>query len=551
MAALSTVWATLAFGACGSLDNGTIRIVDAEGGTGGGATGGGTGGAGGKSSGGSIASGGAADAGADSGGQAGAAEGGAVGAGPGAGGAPAGGAVSAGAGGQAGGVGGASGCTLSAECSGTTPICEASECRPCTAAAECASGHPTTAFCRSGGCVGCLVNTDCPAAAPVCGADYSCRTCQEGSECSSLACTSKGSCAAPTQVVYALAQTGVFAADCGTFERPCGSLATAASKLTTARPYLVLVPTQGSFNEGATLPANLNLWVVGNHVKVAPYDGSSAFVVSGGSVSIDDVLVTTTMPGTSTAGTAAISCTGGKLALKRTSVTNLNTYNGSAGLQLTACSADVQQSIFKGNLAGLSSDCPAANCAGAFTQTLTVERTLFDNNRYALAFHGSTFLIRNNLFLRNGNTAYSRVIQLNGASGVFAYNTMVGNENGCSYVGLVVCMAGETACGTLSSNLSWNNFLHPGSSPPSPCPDQVYYSAPPLTNTLAETVWPGTGNVTGDPKFVDPTKDNYTPGPGSPALNKGSTVTAIVPLVDYYGNPRPRGTPDIGAVEAQ
>ena len=74
----------------------------------------------------------------------------------------------------------------------------------------------------------------------------------------------------------------------------------------------------------------------------------------------------------------------------------------------------------------------------------------------------------------------------------------------------------------------------------------------PLTNSISEATWPGTGNITGDPRFADAAKGDFSLAAGSPAVDKGSTVAGIMPTTDYFGNPRPRGAgPDIGAIETR
>jgi hypothetical protein len=184
------------------------------------------------------------------------------------------------------------------------------------------------------------------------------------------------------------------------------------------------------------------------------------------------------------------------------------------------------------------------------TQSLSVERSYFEANVTTIYFSGATALIRNNLLIKNGFVSYCRVVWLDEAAttGIFAYNTMYGNENGCIYTGLVACAGGPDGCGRLSSNVSWNNLQTP-----MPCPDQVYYSAPALTNSLSEATWPGTGNISGtDPRFAGVATGDFSLAAGSPAVDKGSTVTGIMPTVDYFGNPRPRGMgPDIGAIETR
>lgn len=83
-------------------------------------------------------------------------------------------------------------CTSNAQCSGTTPLCDATshQCRACTAT-DCSSPTPAcvTAGPNAGHCAQCAASTDCGGATPVC--DASTNTCR--------ACTA-GDCAVPTPV---------------------------------------------------------------------------------------------------------------------------------------------------------------------------------------------------------------------------------------------------------------------------------------------------------------------------------------------------------------
>jgi hypothetical protein len=62
------------------------------------------------------------------------------------------------------------------------------------------------------------------------------------------------------------------------------------------------------------------------------------------------------------------------------------------------------------------------------------------------------------------------------------------------------------------------------------------------TNTIASN------NLTSDPLFTDPTKGNFRLKLGSPAIDKGATISAVT--TDFEGIPRPQGSGyDIGAFE--
>ncbi len=438
------------------------------------------------------------------------------------------------------GVGGGPQCETSPECAVAKPICDAGSCRGCTKDAECLARDTTNPRCRTavGLCSGCLTNADCAVASPICGANFRCRACAAHSDCDSLMCLDNGRCVLPAQAVYALAQTGSNdTAACGTRDLACASLATAAAKLTAARPYLVLIPTQSSFNSGIPLPNVANLMVAANKVKIVPFEGP-AVAVAGGTVRVDGLVADLG----DTNDSIGVSCTGNATLTLR----DVNIANADAAIGLNNCNLNLQGGSLTSNVTGVT-DCPPGvmACATGVGHTYTIERVLFEANTYAIgARQGATGIIRNNLFVKNGNGNYSRVIDLEMpvGAGIFAYNTLFQNNSGCTYVGTICCSGGSTGCGTHSSNILFGEPT---------CPEQVYYSGPPISNTLAETIWNGTGNLVGDPKFVNAMTGDFTPGAGSPAINKGNPDATLMPKVDFYGKPRPVGAPDIGAIEVQ
>jgi len=541
--------------ACTGLESGEIVIVDEDaGGPGAGGTGGGVSGSAGKGKGGAAGSNASAGRGGASGGTGDAGE---AGTGPagGAGSSNGGGANGGSSNGATGGTGNApTDCSDGNDCATDLPICDTGTCRACTSSSECAARDESSPVCHktSGACVECLKSSDCGGSRPVCD-DRVCRRCEEGSECVSGACNS-GRCADESQVVYALAGTGSYDADCGTHDKPCISLQAAAEQLTSARPFLVMLATNLVFSGSVTIPPMLDVTVFGNHVTVNAYNydpPEPAFTIAGGTVTLDDIVIEQDGEPAGGQPTAAVLCTGGTLKARRLSVTNTDTSYGAAGLRLVDCDADVQQSAFIGNVRGLDSSSSLPLPA----QALTVERSLFKSNREALQFQGDHFLVRNNLFVENGLTSYVRIVRpiAYGGSGIqsyFAYNTLYGNHNQCSYEGgLIACEGGETECGVLTSNITWNNMYALAGL--TACPDQVYVGAPTHTYSIAETTWPGTGNSSSDPLFADPSMDDFTPGAASPAIDAGNPDPNIVPAVDYYGNPRPVSDgPDIGAIEA-
>jgi hypothetical protein len=293
------------------------------------------------------------------------------------------------------------------------------------------------------------------------------------------------------------------------------------------------------------LPASTDVTVVGNHVNIATTD-QPAFTISGATVLLDDVVVTATRSA-ATGALAAISCTGSaSLGMIHGVITNADDNYNSYGVSITDCDATFAQVTFTGNHTALTSQ----STFPTPSQALTVERCLFEGNTQAIDFDGDHFTIRNNLFVKNGQTSYVRIVKPIGQGpSVFSYNTLYGNDNNCSYEGgLVACEGGASKCGVQSSNLFWGNMY--GGTSTMPCYDQVYETPPPITHSITETTWPGTSNSTADPRLTDPTNGDYTPGAGSHAIDNGDT-SIDVPAVDYLGNPRDPNAPDIGAIEVQ
>lgn len=442
------------------------------------------------------------------------------------------------------------------DCASTAPICDATEgvCRACAGDPEC-SAELGLEFCAKSGankgrCLECRTDDDCSVARPVCGSTGRCRACTAHAECASNLCAPNGQCEPSTNAVYVLAETGSSSASCGTLELPCRSLEVAAGKLTPTRSTLVLLETSELLREGpATFPAFPGIppmRVIGNGVVVQPYGGLASFIVPVGvSVLFENVVLEGSVgneQGEDSMGNpvAAIQCSGGQI-----DVQNSVLRDNASGVIARDCDVTVGASLIEHNAAplaygggGIVSTCAANNCA----KKLDIRRNRFVDNGVAVYnSNQAEATYENNLFLRNGAGGYTRVIELRAEHTRFAYNTLVENFNGCSYVGVVACDAG--VCDHVA-NISFRSFP----AEMAPCYDQVWYQGS-LSYSLTEIPYPGPTNKVGDPLFVDAAGGDFTPGPGSPALDEGKPMEA--PAVDIDGRPRPPGTPDIGAFEAQ
>lgn len=438
-------------------------------------------------------------------------------------------------------------CTVSAsDCASTAPICDAAdgECRACASDQECqdevGKDYCLTAGTVAGRCAACKTNVDCSGKTPICSNVGACRACSSDDECDSGVCLVTGACAAPAAVVYALAETGISGTPCGGIDTPCRNLPDATGQLSLARPNLVLIKTVKKFNGGASFPALKGVRVIGNAVALHPYDGTTGFhVPAGAEVTFDNVVI----EASTATNQAGIDCSGGAV-----TITNSTLQDNAVAVRATGCDMTVGSSLLKHNAAPLENGNAAilANCAaGSSCDKLTVvARSRFVDNGVAINFSGQAkATIENNLFLRNGAPQYTRVIELRSDVTHFAYNTLVENFNDCTYVGIVACDAGT--CNNVG-NISFNNFPNPPDG--TPCPDQVWYGGT-LSYSLTEVPYPGSTNKSGDPKFVDAANGDFTPGPGSPALDKGDPNDA--PAFDINGRKRPLGAgPDMGAFEA-
>lgn len=426
------------------------------------------------------------------------------------------------------------------DCRSTAPICDSvsGECRACMTNEEC-KAEAGKDFCVTKGvarglCASCIADTDCSGRTPICGNAGECRACSIDEECASGACNPNGSCAEESGIVYALAETGITGTECGTKDAPCRFLATATTKLSATRRTLVLIKTPKAFRlDNAVFPAVAGLRVVGNGVSITTSTGSAFSVPAGAEVAFDNVVIS----GVTDPKEAGIRCQGASVA-----ITNSVLQDNGNGLLATDCNVVVTESLLKHNNVPYTSAAAAINlnCAEGCTKTASLLRNRFEDNGVAVAaWDMSQVTIENNLFLRNGADGYVRVISLYSPTR-FAYNTLVENYNGCgTYVGIVACV---NQCNNLA-NVSYGNY------PGQDCQDEVWYGGT-MSYNLTEVAFPGVGNKIGDPKFVDAANGNYTPGPGSPAIDSGNPDDA--PPLDLLGTKRPVGDgPDIGAIEAK
>jgi parallel beta-helix repeat protein len=205
---------------------------------------------------------------------------------------------------------------------------------------------------------------------------------------------------------------------------------------------------------------------------------------------------------------------------------------------------------------------------------------------------GGAPLIQNNIIARNqaGSSGGAITMQNSGAP-VIVQNLIIGNNAGTvgggldleiSNDGSTALVVNNTIAGNSTANESqgqtgpevyisgffgtvafWNNIITGTTENAAVYCDPVYGApSPSFSNNDAFSVeggdYAGTcagktgqnGNISANPRFVNPAKRNYQLRSGSPAINAGSTSAPDLPKKDIAGHPRiVNGKIDMGAYE--
>ena len=174
--------------------------------------------------------------------------------------------------------------------------------------------------------------------------------------------------------------------------------------------------------------------------------------------------------------------------------------------------------------------------------SLTVDRCTFENNQatgfspYGGALHiGGTATITNSLFV--GNTAFASggAIACSGSGSVNIVNCTFTLNNANSGGGAVWSQGGTPK---VVGSILWLNS-----------PDDVMGTAS-VRYSDVTAGYPGPGNISADPQFMNPGAGDYRLSPGGPCIDAGDTPSIPAGIIlDHRGEPRRRddpGTPDTG-----
>lgn len=389
----------------------------------------------------------------------------------------------------------------------------------CSRDQDCSSPTP---FCVSSACAACRDSTSCPLTRPVCDmVSHDCRTCVKDSECDSGACDlAAGRCVDSSAILYA--SPAGFTTDPCTRAAPC-SLSRAAQLVNAAIPYIVLQP--GRYSGGADFNSKKATITGNNAIIDIAEDPLSLITIENNSdinmrnIDIDDHVVNLMVE---TLGAIALSnsnLTIDNMQSNTILIRAVGVNNNNIGHTLT-----ITRSSFQGS--GILS--------GTNSPGLIIDRCNFRNfsrSMYAIAIEADESIQLTNSILISDSVHQTLILggSTNQTSHI-AHNTFAGSTG-------IYCNPNASALRTFDSNIFYNV---PSISPS--CQYQYNLSIP--SAGLA-----GTGNITGDPMFKDPTNDDFHLKPGSAAIdtaNPGDVFTGH----DLDGTPRPQGgRSDIGAFE--
>jgi hypothetical protein len=401
-------------------------------------------------------------------------------------------------------------CVSNASCMAPTGVCDLVGTRMCV---QCVAPDQTSA---------------CDGVTPTCGADHACHACSRHEDCPlSSACLPDGACAAAAQVAYVDPIQGSGTA-C-TVSAPCKKVADA---LGANRPYVKLT---GTIDEPVQINnQNVTILAAAGTQLTRTSPGVILKVDGTSTVQIFDLAIANGLGGTGI-GISLPAGNSASLTLRRVSVTG----NTGGGLTANGGTLNIVQSTFSGNTGG-----GIAVVGGSLTLSRSTISGPADSG---ISVSGAQFDITNTIIAGNGGPATAvggvHLDQINTGTRRFEFNTVT-NNNGMdgAAVGVVCTLVGQPV--TFADNIVYAN--QEGGTR-----TQVGGANCNWTHSdIGPVAVTGTGNISMDPRFVNPAQSNYHLQAGSPAIDKADPASTMD--VDIDGDVRPQGSGrDMGADEVK
>ncbi len=418
-------------------------------------------------------------------------------------------------------------------CAASAPVCSATnECEACTDEASCSRFGDTPHCGTSGACVACRqASNDCTTAtAPTCDStSNTCRACRVG-ECGTGACdTTSGRCIAETEIAYVNGATGSGSA-C-TSAAPCKTIALGVAAIAGARKYVVVAA--GAYTESVSIDGKvLTLLGAGASLQPGALGEAGVVVLNGSTVVIEGLHVHDAGGGANGDGIRCAVVTTGSPSLTVQDAT-IDGCSGS-GIDAASCAVTVDHSSIAGNTAG-------GVVVSSGSSTSVRRSTISGNPGGGVSVSGGQATLTNNMIDRNGGLSSTvgnvKVDSVTALS--FSFNTVGdGAVSSAAFAAGVQCSAVNPV--TLSSSIVFGGAAN-----------QVSATNCSFAYSVSNQALTGSNNLTTtDPKFVNPTQNDYHIQTSSPAVAAADPAAAVTSDIDGDTRPAPAGTrADCGADE--
>tara|TARA_R110002096_G_scaffold77896_10_gene183450 strand:+ start:15480 stop:16838 length:1359 start_codon:yes stop_codon:yes gene_type:complete len=404
--------------------------------------------------------------------------------------------------------------------------------------ADCSAASDDLPFCGEDAiCVGCLSDANCASnvAEAICDeVDFECRGCLENAECESGLCGDDGSCADEANIVYVNNATGLDSGNCGTASAPCKTIGVGLGQVAGLRNTVLVAA--GTYAERIEIAdSNLALVGQGDVVVRTSLAASEQLVAISGTAAVVIENIEFGMLAAAV-GADMISCSGGSARLELNAVV----VNGADDIGVVGenCDLTIRESTI-------------AASGGVGVQmtdgTLTLHASTIESNaKGGVDIDGANYSLVNNFITQNGGAASVtggvRIEDTASRDEEFAHNTIAQNSR-VSGSGIGSALRCEVASVVATNNIF---MLEDASTADLVSGCGTQYSLFDASSAMAN----GTGNISGEAVFVDPTAKDFHLASGSPGIDAALAISTIASDVD--GDPRPLGAgADMGADEVE